>query len=261
MDTSPSYEPTEFGQGKEEEESNPQERVVRIECEGSHVLDIADMRPFQGNLKQLDEIDYLKLRGQIIDNGFSFPIAIWNHENSYYIIAGHQRQRVLLKMREEGWLVPEIPIVMISAKSFDQAKKKLLADTSAFGRITHEGLYEFLNDSGISLDEIEETMRLTDVNYSLFRQEFLDLPPPPDVGDVNDAPVDDPDVEFANELGPMDTYVVLRFEDVELFKRFCEKSGIQRRKFNISGSGNPNYLRYGVGRVMNFEDIKGFCDV
>jgi hypothetical protein len=259
MDTTSSDEQSEHRQEFDSHEEIT-ERIIRIECEGSHVMDIADMRPFQGNLKQLDEVDYLKLRGQIVDNGFSFPISVWHNDNSYYLIDGHQRQRVLLKMREEGWEVPLIPIVMVRAKSFDQAKRKLLAATSAFGKITHQGLYEYLADSSISIDEIAETMRLTDVNIDIYRSEYLDLPPPPDIGEGNGV-VDDPDVEFANELGPMDTYIVLRFDDKEKFEKFCEKSGIMRRKFNISGSNNPGYLRYGIGRVMNFEDVKGFVDV
>lgn len=193
MDQTPSDErsgdDTEHGGFPEEIEANPEtvaetsnERIVQIACEGSHVMDVADMREFQGNLKRLDESEYLKLRGQIVDNGYSSPIAVWQSENSYYILDGHQRKRVLSKLREDGWVVPPLPVVMVAAKSYKQAKQKLLAATSQYEKMETQGLYEYLMDSSITLDELYETTRFSEVNFDRFREEFFDAPPPPDVG-------------------------------------------------------------------------------
>jgi hypothetical protein len=148
---------------------------IEISCKGNSELDISEMREFQGNLKSLSEESYVKLKGQIIDNGFSFPIAVWKDKNSYYIIDGHQRKRVLERLREEGWEVPYVPIVSIKADSYRQAKMKLLAAASQYGKIEDQGLYEFLSEANLDIDELMESLRLPEINFDSFKNNFFDV--------------------------------------------------------------------------------------
>lgn len=165
-------------------------RPVRVECEGQGLLDVADMREFQGQLKSLSEADYQKLRAQILDRGFSFPIAVWQHESSNFILDGHQRRRTLLKLREEGHEVPPVPIVVVNAESYTEAKRKLIAAASQFGRVENQGLYEFIEDAGLTADELLETARFPELDLGLFKSEFYDDIPPPDYEGGGRAPND-----------------------------------------------------------------------
>lgn len=100
---------------------------------------INDLKPLQGNLKNLSEDNYNKLKNSIIKFGFFVPIFMWNG----YILDGHGRQRVMVK---EGWGDVEVPVVNIEAENELEAREKLLHITSQYQKITIEGLDEFYPD-------------------------------------------------------------------------------------------------------------------
>lgn len=151
-------------------------QAVAVACEGSDVMDIADLREFQGNLKSLSDADYMKLKGEITELGYSFPICVWQHSKQNFILDGHQRRRVLMKMREEGWEVPKLPVVVVHAETYKEAKQKLLAAASQFGRVESQGLYEFMDEAGLSIDELYERVRFPELDMQMFRQEYFEMP-------------------------------------------------------------------------------------
>lgn len=102
------------------------------------LVKISELKPLQGNLKDLSTENYNKLKNSLIKHGFNFPVFVWNG----YLIDGHQRQRVMLK---ENWDL-EIPVVEIQAENVEDAKEQLLKATSQYGKITIEGLDEFMPD-------------------------------------------------------------------------------------------------------------------
>lgn len=69
---------------------------------------------------------------------------------------------------------------------------------------------------------------------------------------------DDPEVDYANELGPKHHYVVMVTDDENLYERFCEKVGVKKIKYNISASGNKKsgFLRYGRSRVVDIKSVE-----
>lgn len=142
---------------------------VEIACEGVSTLDIKDMLPIQKDLKELTEENYQKLKKQIIDKGFSAPFFIWKNK----ILDGTQRHRVLTKMREEGWKVPKLPIVNVHAKNEKEARSKLLAFTSQFGKMTGEGLYEFMNESDIDFSELSKEFNFAEIDFKKFDENYF----------------------------------------------------------------------------------------
>ncbi len=150
--------------------------AVEIKCQGAEVIDIDDIVHFQGNLKDLSKDNYDKLRKQILELGFSEPISVWKNDGKYYAINGHQRLRVLTEMRKaEKIVIPPIPISIIEAKSELEAKKKVLALTSQFGEMTNEGLFEFISDAKITIDDLSD-FKFADVDLDVFKVEFFDAP-------------------------------------------------------------------------------------
>ena len=79
-------------------------------------------------------------------------------------------------MRDDGWEIPPIPASIIEADDYDQAMKKILALTSQYGRMTHQGLYKFMNDASISMEYVEKHFRFSDVNIPKFQMEFFEMP-------------------------------------------------------------------------------------
>jgi len=164
------------------------ENTVQITCRGAQTFPHPDLVPFQGNLKSLSEEDYRKLRHEIIERGFSEPISIWQSEGKNYILNGHQRLRALQQMEQEGWKIPHVPVSLIFASSFKEAKMKLLSLASQYGKVEGQGLYEFMTESEIILDDLVESYRFPEINFDDFKAEFFDDPARAPGCDEEDVP-------------------------------------------------------------------------
>lgn len=127
------------------------DRIISIRCKGSMELGLDNIHEFQGDLKDLSVENYEKLKHIIEKHGYSFATHVWKNpeDGKWMTLDGHQRTRVLKKMRDEGYFVPALPVVEVQADSWKQAKEKVLAGTSQFGEMTDQGLYEFMNVAGI----------------------------------------------------------------------------------------------------------------
>lgn len=105
------------------------------------VIPIRDLLATQGNLKDLTEKNYNKLKNTIINRGFSVPVYVWEDSKGVkHLLDGHQRQRVLTT---EGWNDP-IPYLKIPAENIQEAMARLLEITSQYATITQEGIDEFI---------------------------------------------------------------------------------------------------------------------
>lgn len=108
-------------------------------------FDFEKLEPLQGALKSLSEDSFTLLKKSILKHGFFVPVFLWHKGEQIHILDGHQRIRVLSVLKKEGYAIPKIPGVLIEAKNKKEAKEKLLAITSSFGKIEIDGLYEFWN--------------------------------------------------------------------------------------------------------------------
>ena len=116
-------------------------------------LSIKDLIPTQGELKDLTEANYDKLKKSFEKHGFIFPISIWQDGDKNYLIDGHQRQRVIVKEYGDA----EVPIIKIPAKDIKEAAEILLKVTSQYGTITQEGLDTFIAQYQLNEAEIYES--------------------------------------------------------------------------------------------------------
>lgn len=136
-------------------------RTVRIACMGAITVPLEDLRPLQDGIKELDPQDYQEMRGLIIEHGYCLPIKAWcSDEGEYWIIGGHQTATVLRGMRDEGWVVPWLPISLVEARSIEEAREIVLIDASTYGREVPEKLQRFLNLSGIAPGKFAKKFRM-----------------------------------------------------------------------------------------------------
>lgn len=141
------------------------------------MLELDDLHPFQGNLKELLKDDYDKLRKQIL-KGFKAPFFVWldPKTNKYMLEDGHQRFRVLTELKNaEKYTLPKLPCVVIHADSEHEAKKNILEISSQFGHMSSSSLFEFASINNIDLPTLED-FRFPEINMPSFKAEFFDMP-------------------------------------------------------------------------------------
>ena len=147
-------------------------KTLKICCTGAGVLDVDQLEPFQGSLKELSKSAYGKLRRAIECYGFSFPLFVWQNGGHYWTLDGHQRIATLKLMRDDGWNIPALPVVWIDASDEKEAKHKLLLAVGAYGKVTDDGLYEFINLAGLDMNLLGESIELPGIDFKKFEAGF-----------------------------------------------------------------------------------------
>lgn len=155
-----------------------QKKTIRIECRGSGTLRLDELNHFQGNLKNLSRENYVRGKTTILENGFSEPISVWKDstDDQWKILNGHQRVRILREMRDvEGYEIPPLPVSEVEAGNEKEAKLKVLSLTSSYGNMTGDGLYEFMHNANLDLEDLAP-FNFSDVNLPLFQAEYFGGP-------------------------------------------------------------------------------------
>lgn len=125
---------------------------IPIRCKGSRTVSYKKLQRFQGNLKELSVERAEELKGQIKSLGWISPIYVWGDNE---ILDGHQRLAVLSSLLEEGYTIGALPVVDVAAKDKRGAAKIVLALNSQYGKVTDEGLYEFMHETDLEPIDLE----------------------------------------------------------------------------------------------------------
>lgn len=151
---------------------------IRIACTGADSVPLQSIFPFQGDLKSLSPINYEKLKQQILEHGFTSPFHLWHDRDAdkTWCLDGHQRLRVLMRLKQDGYLIPDLPVDYIAARSEKEAKQILLAHASQYGNVDSQGLYEFISKADIGIDEMMQSSSFPEIDLDAFKAEFLDDP-------------------------------------------------------------------------------------
>lgn len=158
---------------------------VAKELENLPKINIADLLPIQGELKDLSKANYKKLKDSIFHRSFFAPVFTWLDPASQnrYLLDGHQRQRVILaefpgywqddsgqyywldgKTREPMAELPtpkmkpagkEVPYITIKGATYQEAKENLLIIDSKMGEVTKDGYDDFVADMANVADFID----------------------------------------------------------------------------------------------------------
>lgn len=83
-------------------------KIINVKCKGSRAVSLQKLKTFQGNLVELKQENFDKLKRLLLKYGFRFPVFVWNTK----IIDGHQCLFVLKYLIEnEGYQFPHpIPV-------------------------------------------------------------------------------------------------------------------------------------------------------
>src|SRR5262249_60939006 len=111
-------------------------KTIAIRCTAAVNLQLRELTPLQGELKELRGGNFEKLKQIILKHGITFPFFIWQSDGENYILDGTQRDRVLKRMANDGYGVPALPCALIQAKNRKEAAEKILLISSQYGRVT-----------------------------------------------------------------------------------------------------------------------------
>jgi ParB-like nuclease domain len=142
--------------------------TIRITCKAAVTIDLADLQPLQSNLKQLSQRNFEKLKRSILRRGICFPFFAWQHEGKNWILDGTQRDRVLLKMQEQGYMIPRLPVALVEAKDRKDAAAKILLISSQYGKMSEQSLEEFLVENEIEMNDLLEEVELPSLDMRYF---------------------------------------------------------------------------------------------
>lgn len=212
---------------------------IHIACGENGKAPVDLFKEFQGELKSLSKIAYEQLKNEILRRGFSFPINVWKNGGTMYILDGHQRLRTLMKMREEGYEIPEIPFNSIEAVDEKEAKLKLLSAASQYGKLESQGLYEFIENSKVDLSEVLEQFRFPEIDAQKFLAEYYQ-DSPPDSGDIASSGPKEPrpgeqitpGEARTTELPTSHVRMVQLFFNDQTFEEFEKMISVLQSKYN-----------------------------
>lgn len=220
---------------------------IKIQCETKLYLPIENLNEFQGELKTLSTVNFEKLKKQIIDQGFSSPFLVWKNNGTYFLLDGHQRKRVVTKLKEAGYKVPDLPCVEIFAKTKLEAKKKLLSYVSQFGKVDKQGLYQYIIDAELGIEDMQE-FEIPELNMEEFKEEYFSEIMEAEAPEIPDT--DKPDIEQMTFLLHKDQANEIR-RAMDLAKTFGE----------YGDTGNENSNGNALARVaemfINEHEPKG----
>ena len=146
-------------------------KTISIKCDCKDFLKLEDMTVMQGNLKERNDTDYEKIKKSILTYSFSFPFFIWKDGKTNYLIDGTGRHSCLLRMQEEGYIIPDLPVVYVDCKDKNEAKQKLLRLNSQYGHMTKESVLDFVEGLDLNFDEIALPDSIIDFSNFLDNEE------------------------------------------------------------------------------------------
>lgn len=197
-------------------------KTIQIRCSGSRTVDVDDLQELQGDLKTLTKENYERLKNEILETGFAFPIYVWRNGDNEMVTSGHQRLRTLKTMRRTGYHIPPIPVIDIEADNLREAKRRVLQDASQYGIVNEEGFAEFLNDAQFDLDFAEKSFRMPDMKWDKFF-------------DSNAPEIDGPEEPKTRTASEGVKQVVLKL-DLDTFARFEQMCTSLSHKYGTSST-------------------------
>ena len=183
------------------------DKIINVTCEGKTTLRINDIKGLQGNLKELSKDNYKKLKQSLLEHGFAFPVNLARIKGKPYgILDAHQRIKTVIQMcSKEGYclldikgkLTDKIPVTFTDVKSKKEAGELILQAISQYGKVTEEGLYEFVNDFSIDINSLE-TFDLPDFDIDRFIESYA----PEDVNNETEDEIPE-EVKSISKLGDL----------------------------------------------------------
>jgi|GEM_PF-1963561 len=148
-------------------------RIIKTELIKWRELQFIQHEEFKEWLEAGDK----KLLQSLVRYQFVDPFKVWENEGVLYCLDGKHRFTDLQKVIESGVSVPDLlPATFIDCTDMKEAAELVLVYSSAYARITQQGLFEHIKQFDLSFDDIKETMSLSSLDLNTMKDWFLPEP-------------------------------------------------------------------------------------
>ena len=127
----------------------------------------------QENFKEWINGGDTKLIESILKFQFVDPFKVWESDGKLYCLDGKHRFLDLLEVSELGYNVPdELPATFIKCESIEEAAELVLVYSSAYAKITQQGLFDFVTNFNLDIPSLKDVINIPEFSMERFEQKF-----------------------------------------------------------------------------------------
>jgi DNA modification methylase len=124
----------------------------------------------QENFKEWNNNGDKKLLDSILKYQFVDPFKVWENEGKLYCLDGRHRFLDLQKAKESGVDVPVmLPATFIDCSSMKEAAELVLVYSSAYAKITQQGLLDFVQNFDLDFPEMQSMLNIPEFDEIAFQ--------------------------------------------------------------------------------------------
>lgn len=141
-------------------------RIIKTELINWHELQFIQ----QENFKEWVNNGAEKLVESILKYQFIDPFKVWQHNGINYCLDGRHRFLDLQKVIESGKEVPmQLPATFINCENMKEAAELVLVYSSAYAKITQQGLLDFVNNFDLDFPDLQALMNIPEFDDIAFQ--------------------------------------------------------------------------------------------
>jgi len=110
-----------------------------------------------------------KLIESLLKYQFADPFKVWQHNGINYCLDGRHRFLDLMSVAESGYEVPQmLPATFIDCKDMKEAAELVLVYSSAYAKITQQGLLDFVKNFDLDFPDIASLINIPEFDDIAF---------------------------------------------------------------------------------------------
>lgn len=111
-----------------------------------------------------------KLLESLVKYQFIAPFMVWHHEGVNYCLDGRHRCLDLQEAVNQGATVPQLlPATFVDCRNMKEAAELVLVYSSAYARITQQGLLDFIKDFDLDFPDMQAIMNIPEFDEIAFQ--------------------------------------------------------------------------------------------
>lgn len=127
----------------------------------------------QENFKEWHNNGDQKLQQSILKYQFVDPFKVWESEGVLYCLDGRHRFLDLTSIEASGQEIPEmLPATFLDCADMKEAAELVLVYSSAYAKITQQGMFEFLQTFDLSFPDLSNIINLPEFDEVAFQGMF-----------------------------------------------------------------------------------------
>lgn len=151
------------------EQKSINSRIIKTELIKWQDLEFIQQEDFKEWINEGDK----KLIESILKYQFVDPFKVWENNGKLYCLDGKHRFLDLNKVAELGNYVPDLlHATFVECDNIEEAAELVLVYSSAYAKITQQGLYDFVSKFNLDIPTLKEVINIPEFSMERFEQKF-----------------------------------------------------------------------------------------